>query len=105
MNNVKLQAARKLLFLDVREAAEDIGNFSIRHWQHLEAGDRTIPEDVKVKILHLLKLRQELMQNQYSGKIEYFLNFEDFQKKNANGTKIDWKIQQSVFAENIINLV
>ena len=101
MDNIELQAARKLLFLSVREAAEMIGEFSVRHWQHLEAGDRTIHEDVKSKMLTLLNLRQELLQNQCAEKVEYFLKFQDFQKKNPRGTEIDWKIQQSVFAQNM----
>ena len=59
MNNLELQAARKLLMLDASEAAEEIGNVSTRSWQYWETGERAVPDDVVDEMLALISIRME----------------------------------------------
>ena len=47
MTNTELKQLRKLLFLDVTEAAKLIGECKQRSWQRWESGSRAIPEYFK----------------------------------------------------------
>lgn len=46
LNNFELQAIRKLLCLDVSEAAELVAKVSNRTWQYWESGCSPVPHDV-----------------------------------------------------------
>lgn len=107
MNNLELQAARKLLMLDVSEAAEEIGNVSPRSWQYWETGQRSIPEDVTNEMYALLSIRTEQINkldetlskttnNQLQ--LKYCLSFEQYQNDYPDAKKMQWRIQQSVAA-------
>lgn len=107
MNNLELQAARKLLMLDVSEAAEEIGNVSARSWQYWEAGQRSIPEDVTNEIYALLSIRteqidelEELLSKTTNSQLQlkYYLSFEQYRDDYPDARKMQWRIQQSVAA-------
>ncbi|WP_118986296.1 Aca2/YdiL-like domain-containing protein [Photorhabdus sp. CRCIA-P01] len=66
MTNKELQALRKLLMLDVKEAAECIGGVSSRTWQYWEAGRYPIPQDVESAIKDFVNLRNSLLKRRIS---------------------------------------
>lgn len=118
MNNLELQAARKLLMLDVTEASEEIAGVSPRSWQYWESGQRTIPEDVINEMQALLSIRTakidelaELLEKVDGTKIQlsYYLSFEQYQEKHPEARKMQWRIEQSVaalyFTEGHANLI
>lgn len=107
MNNLELQAARKLLMLDVSEAAEEIGKVSARSWQYWETAQRSIPEDVVNEMYALLSIRTEkinalddLLGKTTNGdlKLRYCLSFEQYQEQRPDAKKMQWRIEQSVAA-------
>lgn len=106
MTNKELQALRKLLMLDVSEAAEYIGKLkSPRAWQYWEAGRSPVPDDVVNSMLDLgdkrLTMIDELekqIKKSPNNQPVYYLHFEDFQEKQPKGTVIDWRLGQSVAA-------
>lgn len=107
MNNLELQAARKLLMLDVTEAAEEIAGVSPRSWQYWESGQRTIPEDVINEMYALLSIRTDkidqltdLLEKTTDGQLllKYYLSFEQYQDKHPDAKKMQWRIEQSVAA-------
>lgn len=120
MNNLELQAARKLLMLDASEAAEEIGNVSTRSWQYWEAGDRAVPDDVVDEMLALISIRMEkideldqlLAEAMAAGEekitLEYYISFEQYQEKHPGARKMEWRLNQSVaalyFTEGLANL-
>lgn len=96
---------RKLLMLDVAEAADLIGNATPRAWQRWESGDRSIPDDVKETMFSLIQDRNEMISDltqwQYDNegallKMKYYHAFEQFEAENKGTTKIDWRLHQAV---------
>lgn len=61
MNHKELQACRKLLMLDVSEAAELVGKVSARTWQYWESCRYPVPQDVEDEMQALIARRLELM--------------------------------------------
>ena len=61
MTGKELQALRKFLLLDVKEAADIIGKVSPRSWQYWEAGRSSVPDDVADKMNGLLGQRQMII--------------------------------------------
>lgn len=104
MNNKELQAARKLLMLEASEAAEFIGNVSVRSWQYWETGQRTIPADVIDRMGDLLRMRgdmiREIESTATSGQLQlrYFGSLGEFQSAHADGTVLGWRLHQSAVA-------
>ena len=106
MNGKELQAARKVLMLDVREAAELIGGVSKRSWQYWEAGRSKVPDDVGRKMAELLKRRQTLLEEAeawaragHGGQVPYYASFHDFDNAHPGDGILAWRIGQSVAAE------
>lgn len=105
MNNKELQAARKLLMLDASEAAELIGQVSVRTWQYWESGRNAVPADVAEEVLNLLAIRGEKIDS-YLPRIEagetmelpFYNNFEQFAEANPGHNRVSWRIEQSVAA-------
>lgn len=109
MNHCELQALRKLLMIDVSEAAEHIGKVSARTWQYWESSRYNIPEDV-IADMSQLKLKRKNMVEQLNAKhqmkssrggrlaIPYYQHFAAFQAKFPKGNVIDWRLHQSVSA-------
>lgn len=107
-NNLELQAARKLLMMDVSEAAAEVGNVSPRTWQYWESGRSKVPTDVALEIETLLELRLERMRAiddklaaLADGEIlslPYHLSFDTYVAANPEANKTLWRIDQSIAA-------
>ncbi len=107
INNSELQACRKLLMLDVSEAAELIGNVSNRTWQYWESGRSQVPADVDEAIYAAIQLRNDLISEYTQWQIEndgqllkmnYYHAFEQYLADHKSSTKLQWRIHQSAVA-------
>lgn len=107
MNNKELQAARKLLMLDVSEAAEHVGGVSPRSWQYWESGRNAVPEDVSDEMQSLLRMRSDMIADvfeQSGGKrgkhfvLRYYNSLGEFIDAHPDGTVRGWRLHQSVAA-------
>lgn len=111
MNAKELQALRKMLMLDVSEAADIIGGVSKRSWQYWESGRSPVPDDVENKMMGLLEQRQYLMSeieariNKEGGTISvpFYVNRAEFAEANPGKSILPWRISQSVAAELYAN--
>lgn len=116
LNNSELQAMRKLLMLDVSEAAELIGKVSQRTWQYWESGRSPVPDDVDAEIYGLIQMRNDIIhdltetqvKSELSDKpdelkMHYYHTFEQFESEHAGKNKVDWRVHQAavsfVFSE------
>lgn len=108
MNNLELQAARKLLMMDVSEAAAEIGKVSPRTWQYWESGRSKVPTDVALEIEALLEVRLERMgvvDDQLAAlatgeilRLPYHISFETYEAANPGACRTIWRIDQSIAA-------
>lgn len=108
LNNLELQAARKLLMMDVSEAAAEIGHVSNRTWQYWEAGRSPVPTDVALEVEALLEVRLDRMRavdDQLAAlpqserlRLPYHLNFDSYAADNPGATRVLWRIDQSIAA-------
>lgn len=108
MNNLELQAARKLLMMDVSEAAAEIGKVAPRTWQYWESGRSKVPTDVALEVEGLLEARLERMRiidNQLAElaedellRLPYHISFETYLAENPGATRALWRIDQSIAA-------
>ncbi|WP_237673510.1 DUF1870 family protein [Vreelandella profundi] len=106
MRGSELQALRKLLMLDVREAAEEIGQVSARSWQYWESGRYQIPSDVADKMWaavdiykHLKAHVDSLAAKQAGFDMHYYNRFEDYLRDHPGNSIINWRIEQAIAAE------
>lgn len=104
MNNHELQAMRKMLMLDVSEAAEFVGKVSARTWQHWEAGKYNVPDDVQREIYGMCEQVTECVDSvwgakEHKGAIRWYHTYDDFLSDYPNGNKAWWKLHQAVCAE------
>ncbi|UTD54939.1 Aca2/YdiL-like domain-containing protein [Halomonas sp. MS1] len=106
MRGSELQALRKLLMLDIREAAEEIGQVSARSWQYWESGRYQVPSDVAdkmwaaVDIYKRLKAHIEGLAAKQAGfDMSYYTRFEDYHRDHPSKSIINWRIEQAVAAE------
>ena len=105
INRFELQAIRKLLMLDVAEAAEYIGNVSVRSWQYWESGERSIPADVEIEMYALVSQRNEIIGEIFSAEDDeedrsqkWYPTFESFTVDYPGHTKTWWRLHQSVLS-------
>ncbi|WP_439640566.1 Aca2/YdiL-like domain-containing protein [Nevskia sp.] len=116
MNSRELQACRKVLMLDVSEAAEWVGGVSPRSWQYWESGRSEVPVDVERQINDLLAIRLEMMNacdeklaNGEALTLPFFPSLAQYQAENPDGTPLGWRLSQSVaalyFAEGHAQLI
>ena len=108
MNNLELQAARKLLMMDVSEAAAEIGKVSPRTWQYWESGRSKVPTDVALEIEALLEVRLErigAIDDQLAAlpqggvlSLPYHLAYETYAAANPEASRVLWRIDQSIAA-------
>jgi hypothetical protein len=106
LNNLELTAIRKIMMLEVTEAAELIGKVSTRTWQYWESGRSPVPSDVEVEIYAMFSQRNECIEGVLVDiddqktplKIPFFRQFEDFQKIFPGQNKIWWRVYQGVAA-------
>ncbi|MCE8042473.1 DUF1870 family protein [Halomonas daqingensis] len=125
MNAKELQALRKFLMLDVREAAEIIGGVSKRSWQYWEAGRSPVPQDVADKMEGLLTVRQTVLERLEAEALDYSDNPQDEHGERLrvpfyptlaefaaahpeDGRLLTWRCHQSaaaeLYASNLIRL-
>lgn len=111
LNSFELQAVRKLLMLDVSEAAECIGKVSNRTWQYWEAGKYNIPTDVDMEMYGLCQMRNDVLdktlESQFDNEalkfdeppeIKWYHDFEAFLIDYPSSNKVAWRMHQSVCA-------
>ncbi|WP_277810674.1 DUF1870 family protein [Chromohalobacter canadensis] len=119
MNGKELQALRKFLMLDVREAAEIIGKVSPRSWQYWESGRSSVPDDVEDKMNGALTLRQSIIDRleqdieEHGGnpqdehgdrlKVPYYHALSEFQADHPDQGTLPWRAHQSAVAELYAN--
>lgn len=99
MNGTELKQLRRLLFIDVSEAARLIGECEPRAWQRWEKGDRSIPLDVAqtIQMLSLTRLeRLQLESDDNDPSYRYFETFSEYKACNGGGNELMWRIAQSV---------
>ena len=100
MTHSELQAIRKVLMLDVSEAAKFIGKVSTRTWQYWESGAKPIPDDV-VSIMKELIIKRGQSINAYlennSLIKHYYHEYSSYKEANLNATVIDWRLHQSIY--------
>lgn len=119
MTGKELQAMRKFLLLDVKEAADIIGKVSPRSWQYWEAGRSSVPDDVADKMNGLLSYRQMIIENieaqaeahssnpaQEDGDrmiMPYCPTLADYQRHYPGEGVLAWRAYQSAVAELYAN--
>ena len=99
MTNHELKQLRRLLFLEVSEAAQLIGECEPRTWQRWEKGDRAIPRDVIQKVQMLSLSRLEYLQHEHDESdpsIRYFETFHEYKAAGGGGNELKWRLAQSV---------
>ncbi|PMT73867.1 DUF1870 domain-containing protein [Vibrio parahaemolyticus] len=99
MTNNELKQLRRLLFLEVSEAAALIGECEPRTWQRWEKGDRAIPNDVSRVIQMLALTRLERLQVEFDEtdpNYRYFETFEEYTASGGAGNELKWRLAQSV---------
>ncbi|HIF9538211.1 DUF1870 family protein [Photobacterium damselae subsp. damselae] len=99
MTNIELKQLRRLLFLEVTEAAKMIGKCESRTWQRWEKGDRAIPTDVS-KVIQMLALtrldRLQVEHDEADPNYRYFDTFEGYKASGGAGNELKWRLAQSV---------
>ncbi|MGR5451413.1 DUF1870 family protein [Vibrio sp. PNB22_3_1] len=99
MKNNELKQLRRLLFLEVSEAAALIGECEPRTWQRWEKGDRSIPNDVVQTMQMLALTRLDQLQVEFDEtdpNYRYFENFSDYKAAGGAGNELKWRLAQSV---------
>lgn len=99
---------RKMLMLDVSEAAELIGNVSNRTWQYWEAGRSPVPSDVDEDIYALKSQLNECIEGiieaeEEDNNVRWYHTFGDFESDYPGHNKVWWKLHQAVCAELFAN--
>lgn len=98
MTNNELKQLRILLFLDVTEAAQHIGDCEARTWQRWEKGDRAVPVDVAQTMQMLALSRFDMLQVECAEAdpmYTFFADYVDFKDKTG-ASVIKWRLAQSV---------
>lgn len=124
MTASELQALRKLLMLDIPEAARIIGGVSERSWRYWEAGRSPVPDDVEDKLVGMLSVRQRMIE-QYEAEamaycenpddeeaerlqLTYYPTLEAYQAEHQQAGAPQWRCHQSavaaLYAANVVNL-
>lgn len=101
MTNHELKQLRRLLFLEVSEAAQWIGECEPRTWQRWEKGVRAIPNDVIQRVQMLALSRLEYLQFEHDESdpsIRYFETLDEYKAAGGGGNELKWRLAQSVAA-------
>lgn len=110
MNRLSLIACRRILFLEVEEAATHIAGVSQRTWRYYESGRTQIPAALVVKMEALMRQHAHLKErmtkdadeHRLKGEgrqvIPYYLTFEDYQQETGLDDVIGFRLDQSVKA-------
>ncbi|BCE02929.1 DUF1870 family protein [Marinicellulosiphila megalodicopiae] len=105
-NNFELQAMRRLLMLDVSEAAELIGKVSTRSWQYWESGRSKIPDDIEMEMYGLAQMRNLLIdetlddypESDDTHLMRWYHTFDQFIVDYPDCNKVSWRLHQAVCA-------
>ena len=105
LNNFEMQAVRRLLCLDVSEAAECIGKVSSRTWQYWESGRSPVPGDVDNEMYALVSMRNQIiasildeMGDGDPGSIRWYHTFSAFSEDFPQANHVLWRLHQSICA-------
>ncbi|WP_347113851.1 DUF1870 family protein [Leclercia sp. S52] len=110
MNRLALIACRRILFLEVEEAATHIAEVSQRTWRYYESGRTQIPATLAEKMEKLLqyhavmkeRMTKEADEHRQKGEgrqvVPYYLTYEDYQKETGLDDVIGFRLDQSVKA-------
>ncbi|MBO9483782.1 DUF1870 family protein [Salinisphaera sp. G21_0] len=105
LNNYELQAVRRLLCLDVSEAAEFIGRVSSRTWQYWESGRSKVPDDVETEMYALVSMRNQVIESVFDeingddpGCIRWYHTLSAFKEDFPESNSVLWRLHQSVCA-------
>lgn len=102
MTASELKQLRKLLFIDITEAARLIGECETRTWQRWEKGDRPIRLDV-IETMQMLSLsREELLSVEYdeaNPNYRHFETFKEYKDANGGGNELKWRLAQSIASQ------
>mgnify|MGYP001154715400 CR=1 FL=1 len=103
MTHYELQAMRKLLMLDVKEAADCIGRCSARTWQRWENGDNKVPSDVETEIYGLIGNRNLVIGKMIDIEIEpvsikFYKTIDGFLADYPESNLVSWRLHQSIVA-------
>ncbi|MCT4710666.1 YdiL family protein [Enterobacteriaceae bacterium H11S18] len=108
MNNFALLACRKLLFLDVVEAAKHIGGVEPRTWRYYESGRSSLPDAIVKKMHNLIRRRESLLKEmrlaaqshrqlgQGRQVVPYYVTFEQFVQETGLDDVLEWRLDMSV---------
>lgn len=99
MTNNELKQLRRLLFLDVTEAAQWVGQCEARTWQRWEKGDRAIPTDVATMMQQLALSRMDRLEVEYNESdpdYRYFETYDEYKIAGGTGSALMWRLSQSV---------
>lgn len=102
MTNFELRQLRKLLFLEVTEAAKHVAEVEPRTWQRWEDGSRKIPLDVEQTMQMLSLTRTDLLAVDFESNDAAYLYFDDIEdhaKVLGIRSVIKWRLAQSVAAQ------
>jgi len=104
MSPSELQALRRMLFLEISEAAPIIGKCSKRAWQYWESG-RSIPPDKVYKSLEMSikfrnnlfnKAKKEISSSSNKTSLKWYRLFEDFKNEYKDQNELAWRMYQSI---------
>lgn len=110
MNKLALIACRKMLFLEVEEAASHIAGVTQRTWRYYESGRSPIPQGLVDKMTGLLECRALLKErmtaeadaHRQKGEgrqvVPFYLSFDEYQKETGLDDLIGYRLDQSVKA-------
>lgn len=110
MNRLELIASRRILFLEVKEAAAHIAGVSQRTWLYYESGRTPIPKGLEEKLQGLLECRRLMKERMVKEADEfrqrgegrqavpYYLTFEEYQKETGLDELIGFRLDQSIKA-------
>jgi hypothetical protein len=107
MTNKELKALRQILALECSEAAEHIGNVSVRSWQRWESGVVPVPDDVAAKMSDFATIRDALVEQRYEEfqqagdiiELNFHMTVEEFEQATGKRNVVMWKITNSVAGE------
>lgn len=98
MNNIQLQAIRRSLFLDVKEAVEHVKTvedrkMSVRAWQKWESGENPVPVDVHCEMLVLAGILEEMRND--GAEYIYYRSLHEYEVATNDSNVVTWRIQQA----------
>lgn len=102
MDNYQLQALRKLLFLDVAEAAALIGEVTPRAWQRWEQGSRKVPQDVADSMNDWCMLYSQTLNEHRKNKPIYYKSLDEFEQATGKRNVVTWRITQAVYSQLLL---